>query len=313
LHEAEEQLATMGQKDPQPTDLQRQYVLESRRHQSRTRNFIFAVGVLLLLTIILAVTGQLNRFIYRPVDMEDYWVTIPAGEFQMGSDPEVGLAICKKYSAEYCDVRNYQNEAPVHTVFVDAFEIGRYEVTTRQYVQCVRAGTCRTPLNKTYTNPEYEFHPVTDVDWYGAQTFCNWVGGRLPTEAEWEEAARGGLESKIYPWGNQEPTCTKGVPNGANFLGESCPDDTTPVGSFAPNGYGLYDMAGNVYEWVSSLYRPYPYNAADGREDMSSTDSRVLRGGSWFVVDDYVRTSVRYWNDPSYTYYEIGFRCSRSP
>jgi len=116
----------------------------------------------------LAVTGELNRFIYRPLPME--WVEIPAGEFIMGS------------------VYGF-NESPVHSVYLDTYNIGKYEVTNRQYLQCVTAGICEAPANKIYSTTEYTDHPVNDVSWGDADTFCRWndKNGRLPTEAEWRK------------------------------------------------------------------------------------------------------------------------------
>jgi hypothetical protein len=126
----------------------------------------------LLLTIRLALTGQINRFYYRPVDMQGYWMVIPAGEFQMGSE------------------RGAEDEQPVHSVYLDAFEMGRHEVTNRQFAQCVRAGVCAEEDIQPEGRDQY---PVVNVGWEDAAKFCSWVEGRLPTEAEWEKAARGGL------------------------------------------------------------------------------------------------------------------------
>jgi formylglycine-generating enzyme required for sulfatase activity len=252
---------------------------------------------MLLLAAILAQMGYFNRFMYRPVDMDDYWVTIPAGEFQMGS--EIGA----------------DDEKPVHTVYLDAYQIGKYEVTNRQYTQCVKAGICRAVAD---VGGGKELDPVVYVTWYDANNFCEWVGGRLPTEAEWEKAARGGLEGKTYPWGDEAPTCKEGASNGANFGGEGCTFAKMPVGSFAANKYGLYDMAGNVWEWVNdwydgTYYQNSPSSSPSGPE---SGLYRVLRGGTWDTgLSDVtlLRSAHRYWYYPTFAYSSFGFRCSRSP
>jgi formylglycine-generating enzyme required for sulfatase activity len=253
-----------------------------KREQARWVG-IGVAGVVLLLLVVLGVTGQLNRFIYKPVDMEDYWITIPAGEFQMGSE----------------------NEGGAYTVNVNEFQIGKFEVTNRQYAQCGKAGIC---TGKTYADDQ-ALHPVVSVNWHEAVTYCEWVGGRLPTEAEWEKAASWDAETQtkfIYPWGDNDPT-----PDLLNYNDDV--GNTTPVGTYPAGENGLFDMAGNVWEWTSSLYQPYPYDETDGREDMSSSESRVLRGGSWINVDYGVRSSYRYRYVPSGTDDSIGFRCSRSP
>jgi formylglycine-generating enzyme required for sulfatase activity len=265
-------------------------------------------GLLVILTIALATTGQINRFIYQPVGMKNYWVTIPVGKFQMGNNPQAALNECQRYSGN-CNLENYRDEAPMHIVYLDAFEIGRYEVTNRQYVQCVRAGVC---IGTSDMGKSRDLYPVVNVTWYDAQTFCSWAGARLPTEAEWEKAARGDLEDKTYPWGDESPICMSGATNGANFGGEGCPNETMPVGSFSSNNYGMYDVAGNAWEWVSSLHQPYPYSANDGREEVSSSNGRVLRGGSWNDYIYVVRTAQRLGYDPSNSGPSIGFRCARS-
>jgi formylglycine-generating enzyme required for sulfatase activity len=226
-------------------------------------------------------------------------VHVPAGEFTMGSDAGEG------------------DEKPVHTVYVDAYYIDKYEVTNAQYAVCVTAGGCTAPSNASsftresyYGDQTYNNYPVIYVNWNQAKAYCEWSGKRLPTEAEWEKAARG-TDALTYPWGNEEPTCDR-----LNY-NTSCVGDTSAVGSYASgvSPYGAYDMAGNVWEWTSSEYKAYPYQAEDGREDLTRTDVlRVLRGGSWLHGANSVRASLRDWSDPSFTHYVfLGFRCLRSP
>lgn len=217
---------------------------------------------------------------------------VPAGDFTMGSE----------------DTDNHERW-PVHVVALDAFWIDQTEVTQRQFEQFMQEANYET-------NPcgYGENHPVACVSWLDAQAYCKWVGRRLPTEAEWEKAARGGLEGAAYPWGDQAPTCEYGTENGAQY--SACERGTVPVKSFAPNGYGLYDMAGNVWEWVSTLHRmDYPYNASDGREDVDVSGHRVLRGGAWGNDESLLRLALRGAGNPTdYTSsYYIGFRCARSP
>ena len=182
---------------------------------------------------------------------------VPAGKFTMGSN------------------NGQADEKPVQIVDLDAFWIDQTEVTNKMYTKCVDAGQCVLPKNiSRFSNPSYTTHPVVYMDWNQARTYCSWVERRLPNEAEWEKAARG-VEGRTFPWGSGID-CSK-----ANYQFK-CFSDTTPVKNL-PNGispYGAYDMAGNAWEWVSSLFQPYPYDANDGRENLNSTESRVLRGGS---------------------------------
>ncbi|MCB0100453.1 MAG: formylglycine-generating enzyme family protein [Anaerolineales bacterium] len=217
---------------------------------------------------------------------------------------------------------------PIHEVNIPAYYIDKYEVTNAQYQACVNAGVCRPPEYSSFFeqaevyfgNPIYDSYPVVFVNWYDAQTFCQWRGARLPSEAEWEKAARG--DTRLYPWGSTFS------PSAVNGCDKNCPrwdvkldrDDgyafTAPVGSFS-NGlspYGLEDMAGNVSEWTSSLLINYPYNPTDGREDTQSQDNRVIRGGSWESPTDYsLRSANRGWATPIGGYDSVGFRCARNP
>ena len=208
-----------------------------------------------------------------------------------------------------------EDEGKAQLIYLDIFYIDKYEVTNSQYRACVTAGACLPPkkLNSStragyYNKPEFNSYPVVYVDWNMARNYCEWRGARLPTEAEWEKAARG-PEGSVYPWG-EEISCEE-----ANFSG--CQKDTAAVSSFANavSTYGVYNMAGNVYEWVSSLYKPYPYDLFDGREDLEAPGERVLRGGSWLSVDreNEVRSAHREKADPATAKENIGFRCARTP
>ncbi len=228
---------------------------------------------------------------------------VPGGPFQMGS------------------LNGEQDELPVRTILLDDYFIDTFEVTNGLYQRCVEAGVCHPPLKSRsqtrknyYGNPEYEDYPVIFVQYEEAMTFCEWRQARLPTEAEWEKAARGGLEDMDYPWGNQSPACVPGAPNGANF--DRCiPQETWPVGSFAPNGYGLYDMAGNVWEWVADWY-DNGYNPESPTTNPTGPQvggKRVLRGGGWTIIDWYLRVSARLENFPVDAKNNTGFRCAKSP
>ena len=228
---------------------------------------------------------------------------IPSGEFTMGSDRDD-------------DPRN-----PSHIVYLDAFYMDVYEVTNARYTDCVSAGVCAPPhftrsdfRPSYYDNPTYRNFPVIYVDWSMARTYCDaWRGARLPTEAEWEKAARG-TDGRSYPWGENircEHANFDGTPDDSASY---CVGEITEVGSHE-NGkspYGLYDMAGNVFEWTSSLNKPYPYNAADGREDRTSRGSRVIRGGSWNEDAHDLQVFYRSWIGPEQSESELGFRCGRN-
>jgi formylglycine-generating enzyme required for sulfatase activity len=223
-------------------------------------------------------------------------IFVPAGEFTMGSNSS-----------------NQADERPEHTVILGAFWIDQTEVTNAMYAKCVNENQCAPPKilsssnsSNYFGNPEFDTYPVHYVGWNMAKAYCEWAGRRLPTEAEWEKTARG-TDERIYPWGNAEPRAA--LLNYNSNVGT-----TTEVGSY-PSGvspYGAYDMAGNVWEWVSSMYQTYPYSVDDGRENLSALGSRVMRGGAWDGNDFSVRSTSRYWFDPTYTDYLIGFRCALS-
>ncbi len=220
---------------------------------------------------------------------------VPAGTFSMGSEKD-------------------NDEKPIHSVDLDGYYMDKYEVTNAAYKRCVDAGTCAAPKeSKSYTRPayygnfEFDEFPVIYVDWNMAKTYCEWRDSRLPTEAEWEKAARG-TDGRTYPWG-EDISCDK-----LNY--NNCTGDTTKVGSYLDgvSPYGLYDMAGNVWEWVSDWYdgKYYQNSPSSNPLGAASGSYRVLRGGSWNYVDNVTRSSYRFNVTPDYISNGIGFRCARS-
>lgn len=231
--------------------------------------------------LLAAVQRHFGRQAAKPPIVFD-WVEIPAGPFLMGSDKQK-------------DPAARDDELPQQTVLLPTYRIARTPVTNAQYQVFVQATGRRAPQHwKEGRIPEgKEKHPVVYVSWQDAVAFCAWASEatgmtiRLPSEAEWEKAARG-TDGRLYPWGNDKPTkehCNLGMNVG----------DTTPVGSY-PKGaspYGVLDAAGNVWEWTNSLWKGYPYDPADGREDPYREGSRTVRGGSFGSRDGLVRCACR--------------------
>ena len=255
---------------------------------------VIVLGVLLLLGAI---------FIGNPITQVSKidgmtQVYVPAGSFTRGSDS------------------GSSDERPAHTVTLDAFWIDKTEVTNAIYAWCVKAGMCSAPSQtKSYTrssyygNSQYDNYPVIYVSWNDANKYCGWAGRRLPTEAEWEKAARG-TDGRTYPWGNAAPDQNKS--NYSRNVG-----DTTEVGKY-PSGasiYGALDMVGNVSEWVNDWYHETYYINSPSQNPFGPVLGayRALRGGAWYGNDYIVRASYRGGNVPTSSGDNLGFRCASSP
>jgi len=238
---------------------------------------------------------------------------VPAGEFLMGSDS------------------GSEDEKPVHQIYLDNYYMDKYEVTNALYQACVLTGICTPPHitssntnSNYYGNTQFADYPVINVDWYQANVYCEWRDSRLPTEAEWEKAARG-TSGYTYPWGEGEEgkmDCKM-----ANY-GE-CTSDTTAVGSYPAGAspYDILDMAGNVREWVADWYLASYYDNSPTKNPLGPDTGthRVVRSGSWggsylrawsgrtwYVFDFSVRSSFRGSGVPELWVYNLGFRCARS-
>lgn len=247
---------------------------------------------------------------------------IPAGSFIMGSTSEDASNECKKYFSDNCEPTIFKNEEPPHTVFLDNYYIDKYEVINSQYRKCVDAGVCKPPdrngsntRENYYNDQKYDNYPVVFIDWDMANTYCQWRGVHLPTEAQWEKAARG-TDGLTYPWG-EGLSCSV-----VNFYtsNKNCViDDTVAVGSYekGKSVFGVYDLTGNVTEWVQDWYQENYYatlgNNAINPVGPNSGQYRIIRGGSYANVKLTGRSAMRFFVDPTNSGFDSGFRCALNP
>jgi formylglycine-generating enzyme required for sulfatase activity len=221
-------------------------------------------------------------------------VLVPVGDFTMGNETGYGS----------------EQTVPVHKVYLDSYYIDKYEVTNALYRACVDAGVCKLPTDtRRLLNGAYKNYPVVFIDWNMAKNYCEWHGSQLPTEAQWEKAARG-TDTRTFPWG-EGFDCSK-----ANF--GLCLEGTTPVGSYESGKsiYGAYDMIGNAYEWVADWFSSNYYENSPSSNPLgpSSGQLRVTRGGSSGTAEfGLVGVSARDAQDPTTTYSAMGFRCVYNP
>ncbi len=250
-------------------------------------------------------------------------VCIPGGKSYVGAHPK--------------DKEARPNEQPQIELFVQTFYMDQYEVTNAEFDECVKTGACTKwyninhPMYKDYRKPK---QPATPITWYQARDFCRWKGKRLPSEAEWEKVARGGEKNTIYPWGDEAPSCDKASYEECNLYGlkrrsEDYKDiyPTKEVGSYPPGHYGVYDMAGNGYEWVNDWYTPCrtgcgekscgksclgenPKGPCDGRYPCPGFQTKILKGGSWWWTKSQMRASWRREEVMRTGGHRLSFRCA---
>lgn len=240
-------------------------------------------------------------FVFFAIHTQGQQVFIPGGQFTMGC-----LSGCES------------DEIPSHTVEISAFYIDKYEITNSQYDSCVAKGRCtpahyndgaclmwngssfkKVKVPDEFQKPQF---PVACVSWRQADAFCSWKGMKLPTEAQWEYAASG-VDKKTYSWGNESPSQAKCRMAGQNF--------STKIGSYPPNAKGLFDMTGNVWEWVSDYYSADYYTNSPSRNPKGPEVGlyKVLRGGGWYSTANQLRIANRHWFSPDFQEISVGFRC----
>lgn len=258
----------------------------------------------------LPVFDESGEVVTEPVvfDLPEGMVLIPESRFTMGCDPE--------HNNGYgCPA----DELPQHEVSLSAFAIDVYEVTNVQYAECVAADGCLPPdavasqaRADYYENPEYANFPMVNVKWEDAQAYCAWAGKRLPTEAEWELAARG-MTPKTYAWGDDDPDCSQAnTYNNASM--SACVGDTAAVGSY-PDGaseFGVMDMTGNVWEWVADSYVEGFYSVSPAENPLAeeANQLRTVRGGGWSSNWLAARVTSRAFDLNFYSGMDLGFRCA---
>ena len=243
-------------------------------------------------------------------------VLVPGGQFAMGASPAEALTDVDQFGDDYADFEpgedqgfHYKDEVPQHAVHVDAFYVSTLAVTNEQY----RRFMAETGHHEANLMDDEDFNgpqqPVVGVAWTDADAYCQWAGAQLPTEAQWEKAARG-TDRRLYPWGNERPQARH-----ACYTIEEEPELTgaEPVGSY-PMGaspYGVLDMAGNVWEWCQDWFGRDVYRQGQSRnpEGLPSGDMRVVRGGSWFGGPQFLRAAFRNRKPPDFMHWDYGFRC----
>ena len=260
-----------------------------------------SAGLLVVLAVAASPQSVAEDGLGRTPDAPEGMVPIPAGEFTMGrpfetSDDETGMRPLI-----------LRDDRPAHKVRLDAYWMDSTEVTHAAYAEFLAATGHRAPYHwlDGKMPKRLASHPVYNVEWADAQSFCHWKGKRLPTEAEWERAARGGLEEAKYPWGDEAPARDK-----ARY---STPKGTQPVGGHPANDYGLHDMAGSVAEWCQDWFERTYYSTSPAENPQGPSEGmyRIIRGGAWSDGPARITVFFRNWVRPNQRTPNLGFRCVR--
>ncbi|BFM18585.1 SUMF1/EgtB/PvdO family nonheme iron enzyme [Maricurvus nonylphenolicus] len=258
-----------------------------------------------LQTLVLTLASALASFSAYSMDTSEM-VSVPGGYFHMG---------CNKSVDPDC----FESEMPLRRVWIKGFKIDKYEVTFGRYQKCIDDGYCEDlgiGGSCNYFWPGVENKPVNCVTWYKAKNFCEYEGKRLPTEAEWEKAARANTVS-LYPWGNKKPSCDLAAMDGPNGGNLACGEGTAPEVGSKPNGaspYGAMDMAGSMWEWVSDWYGHYYYYSASNNNPKGPRQGayKVARGGDIYArKPEELRTVTRFFYAPENFSPAVGFRCAQ--
>ena len=279
------------------------------------------ISVFLILTCGRITTAELSSTAEKTLATIE-WVSIPAGVFVMGSTPEEAESAYTdaKLRSSLLEKHTFDAEVPRHTVYLSTYQISKYEITNAQYRAFIESTDRPTPRGhdgeETWKDENFnaDEQPVVGVTWFDAQAFAEWIGASLPTEAQWERAARG-TERQIYPWGNDPPKAR----HHANFARRF--NRPTPVGQF-PNGIssnGIYDLAGNVWEWCLDEYSTTFYEMSEKEVKKNPLNlrfrdvlrARVIRGGAWDVGSAFLRSGLRFKFYPLDSTHTIGFRVVR--
>jgi formylglycine-generating enzyme required for sulfatase activity len=278
-------------------------------------------GLLIAACVVTAAVSLLGcsqgvRTSIDPIDGK-VMVQVQAGDFRMGTSPAQVADLATKL---HIRSESLSAEIPQQTISLPGFYIDQTPVTNADYKRFIDANTSQpvpfldNPVSKSFdwdkdkrTFPVNRGqYPVVLVTWRDANAYCKWAGGRLPTEAEWEKAARGS-DGRVYPWGDEWEA-------GKANTAEGRKGDATPVGEYTTgqSPFGAFDMVGNVWQWTSSLDKPYPYDPNDGREDLQAPGPRIVRGGAWLYGAAFTRTAARNRFDPDGKSLSIGFRCAEN-
>lgn len=237
---------------------------------------------------------------------------VPAGDFTMGMNLNDAIARCSVLD-DYCPTSRFIDQTPARRVTLGNYYIDTYEVSFKAYAECVNAGACEPPRSLLFAEPTD--YPVAYVNWNAARVYCEWRGARLPSEAEWEKAARGPLQ-QIFPWGNEDILLSPLKCSYANFAGCKTASDRVGMNTRDKSIYGVYDLAGNLMEWVDDIYRvdAYGFSPATQTEVPTTPEvnpMRVVRGGSWISSLFESTTTYRNHQNEDTNADNLGFRCAK--